>query len=178
MKGICNFFFVKKIANYFLKNNALTCTPTHSMRLLASTHPGQHWGLANAKSMQLITWKVTSHFYYEGYNHSICLFFMFVCHSHLFFYEIPVYSLCPLLYFLKYFFWCGLFFKVFVGYVHNITFVLCFVFWQEARGILAPQPEMEPAPPALGKVPTTGPPGKSPSSLFFLKKVFLFLFVS
>ena len=32
----------------------------------------------------------------------------------------------------------------------------------EAFGILAPQPEIEPTPPALeGKVLTTGPPGKS-----------------
>ena len=76
------FFSVKNTADYFLKNNALTCIPTQSLRLLASTHPGQHWGLANAKSMPLIAWKVASHFYYEGYNHSICLFFMFVYHSH------------------------------------------------------------------------------------------------
>ena len=39
------------------------------------------------------------------------------------------------------------------------------MFWffgREARGILAPQPGIEPAPPGLeGKVSTTGPPGKS-----------------
>ena len=39
------------------------------------------------------------------------------------------------------------------------------MFWfsgHEAYGILAPQPGIEPIPPALeGKVPTTGPPGKS-----------------
>ena len=45
------------------------------------------------------------------------------------------------------------------------------MFWffgQEACGILAPRPGIEPAPPALeGKVLTTGPPGKS---LCFLLK--------
>ena len=36
-----------------------------------------------------------------------------------------------------------------------------------ACGILAPQPEIKPAPPELqGKVPTTGPPGKSLESNF------------
>ena len=36
------------------------------------------------------------------------------------------------------------------------------LFGHEARGILAPQPATEPAPPALeGKVLITGPPGKS-----------------
>ena len=36
----------------------------------------------------------------------------------------------------------------------------------EACGILAPQPGIEPAPPALeGKILTTGPPGKSPKLL-------------
>ena len=35
-------------------------------------------------------------------------------------------------------------------------------FGREARGILAPQPGMEPAPPALeGEVSTNGPPGKT-----------------
>ena len=41
----------------------------------------------------------------------------------------------------------------------------CFMFWCfgcEVRGILAPQPGIQPAPPALeGKVVTTGLPGKS-----------------
>ena len=37
------------------------------------------------------------------------------------------------------------------------------VFGPEARGILAPQPGIEPAPPALeGEVLTTGPPETSP----------------
>ena len=50
------------------------------------------------------------------------------------------------------------------------------MFWfsgREARGILAPQPGIEPAPPALeGEVLTTGPPGKARcfSVLFFKKK--------
>ena len=38
----------------------------------------------------------------------------------------------------------------------------------EARGILAPQPGIKPAPPALdGKVLTTGPPGKSLNLQYF-----------
>ena len=126
------FFSVKNIDNYFLKNNALTCTPTHSMRFLASTHPGQHWGLANAKSMPLIALKVASHFYYEGYHHSICLFFMFVCHSHLFFCDIPVYILCPVLYFLKYFFWCGLSLK---SSLNLSQYCFCFMFCFLAGGM-------------------------------------------
>ena len=44
------------------------------------------------------------------------------------------------------------------------------MFWffgHEACGILAPQPGIEPAPPALeGEVLTTGPPGKSQDSVF------------
>ena len=47
------------------------------------------------------------------------------------------------------------------------------MFWffgLETCGILAPRPEIEPAPPALeGEVLTTGLPGKS-QVLFFLKK--------
>ena len=39
-------------------------------------------------------------------------------------------------------------------------------FGRKARGISAPQPGIEPAPPALeGKVLTTGPPGKSPQKI-------------
>ena len=45
------------------------------------------------------------------------------------------------------------------------------MFWffgPEAGGILAPQPGIEPTPPALeGKVLTTGPPGKSLNSYFW-----------
>ena len=42
-----------------------------------------------------------------------------------------------------------------------------YFFDAEACGILAPQPEIEPPPPELqGKVPTTGPPGKSLESNF------------
>ena len=44
-----------------------------------------------------------------------------------------------------------------------------FFFGREACGILAPQPGIEPTPPALeGEVLTTGPPGKS-HFLAFLK---------
>ena len=40
-------------------------------------------------------------------------------------------------------------------------------FVHEAYGILAPQPGIEPVPPALeGGVLTTGPPGKSPLIIF------------
>ena len=46
------------------------------------------------------------------------------------------------------------------------------MFWffgQEACGILASRPGIEPAPPALeGEVLTTGPPGKSPFSVHLL----------
>ena len=45
------------------------------------------------------------------------------------------------------------------------------MFWffgQEACGILAPRPGIEPTPPAWeGEVLTTGPPGKSPNVLFY-----------
>ena len=55
-------------------------------------------------------------------------------------------------------------FKVFIEFVTLYYFFLCFVFFgQEACGVLALWPGIEPAPPALeGKVLTTGPPGKSP----------------
>ena len=46
------------------------------------------------------------------------------------------------------------------------------MFWffgRKACGILAPQPGIEPTPPALeGEVLTTGPPGKSPPTEFKL----------
>ena len=42
----------------------------------------------------------------------------------------------------------------------------------KARGILAPRPGIEPAPPALeGEVLTTGPPGKSPFTWFLFAEV-------
>ena len=46
---------------------------------------------------------------------------------------------------------------------YNVASVLCFVFFGwEVCGILAPWPGIEPMPPVLvGKVSTTGPPGKS-----------------
>ena len=53
--------------------------------------------------------------------------------------------------------------------------MFCFFGW-EACGILAPQPGIEPAPPALeGEVLTTGLPGKSPK-LFYLF-IFINLFI-
>ena len=51
--------------------------------------------------------------------------------------------------------------------------MFCF-FGREARGILAPQPGIEPAPPALEvEVLTTGPPGKSLLQLFLNLKFLL-----
>ena len=54
-----------------------------------------------------------------------------------------------------------------------LQYWFCFMFWffgREACGILAPRPEIVPAPPALeGKVLTTGRPGKS------LHKFFVYL---
>ena len=55
-------------------------------------------------------------------------------------------------------------FKVFIESVVVLLlfYVLIFFFGSEACGILAPQPGVKPAPPALGgKVLTTGPSGKS-----------------
>ena len=68
-----------------------------------------------------------------------------------------------------FFFWCGTFLKVFVEFL-TILFILCFGFFgSEVCGILAPQPGIELARPALeGKVLTTGPPGKSQGSFNFL----------
>ena len=52
-----------------------------------------------------------------------------------------------------------------------LQYCFCFMFYsfgREARGLLAPRPVIEPAPPALeGEVLTTGPPGKSWQFLFF-----------
>ena len=63
---------------------------------------------------------------------------------------------------------CFFFFNVdhfFKDFIEFITILLLFYFLDfgsQARGILAPPPGMEPAPPALEpKVLTTGPPGKS-----------------
>ena len=61
-------------------------------------------------------------------------------------------------------------------------YYFCFMFWfldHEACGILAPQPGLEPAPPALeSRFLTTGLSGKSPAAHVFLignaaPKVFL-----
>ena len=52
-------------------------------------------------------------------------------------------------------------FKVFIEFVTILLLFYALVFWLKARGILAPQPGNQPAPPALeGKALTTGPPGK------------------
>ena len=53
-------------------------------------------------------------------------------------------------------------FKSLYWICYSAASVLCFVFFgHEARGILVPQPGIEPAPPALeGEVLTTGPPRK------------------
>ena len=48
-----------------------------------------------------------------------------------------------------------------------LFYVLAF-FGHEARGILVPQPGIEPTPPALeGKILTTGPPGRSLSYMVY-----------
>ena len=66
-------------------------------------------------------------------------------------------------FFLKIFFF--LMWTIFKICIKFATILLRFMFWffgREACGILAPQPGIEPAPPALqGKVLTTGPSGKS-----------------
>ena len=52
--------------------------------------------------------------------------------------------------------------KVFTECVIVLLLFMVWVFGQEARGISAPQPGIDPTPPALeGAVLTTGPPGKS-----------------
>ena len=68
-----------------------------------------------------------------------------------------------LLFFLKKIFLMWTIFKVFIEFVPILLLFLYFGFFgREACGILAPQPGIEPAPPALeGEVLTTGPPGKS-----------------
>ena len=59
-----------------------------------------------------------------------------------------------------FFFNVDLFIKVFFEFF--ATLLLLWPFGYKACGIPAPQPWIKPAPPALeGKVPITGPPGKS-----------------
>ena len=72
------------------------------------------------------------------------------------------------IYFLKTFLMWTVF-KVFTEFVTILLLFYIFGFFgQEACGILAPGPGIEPAPPALeGEVLTAGPPGKV-SVLFFL----------
>ena len=52
------------------------------------------------------------------------------------------------------------------------------MFWFFGRhvcGVLAPQPGIEPAPPALeGEVLTTGPPGK-PNGIFFVDSLYIYM---
>ena len=63
-------------------------------------------------------------------------------------------------------------FEVFIEFVTILLlflWVLCF-FGPKTCGILAPQPEIKPTPPALeDEVLTTGPPGSPPKGLY--KKV-------
>ena len=77
-----------------------------------------------------------------------------------------------LLFFLKKIFLMWTIFKVFIEFVPILLLFLYFGFFgREACGILAPQPGIEPAPPALeGEVLTTGPPG---NPLYFL--IFIYL---
>ena len=61
-------------------------------------------------------------------------------------------------------------FKVFIEFVTIL--LLFYVLGHEACGILAPQPGIEPAPPAQeGKVLTTGPPGKSQVVTFEIRRI-------
>ena len=69
---------------------------------------------------------------------------------------------------------------IFKGFTQFVTILLLFVmFWLfgcETCGILAPQPGIESAPPALeGKVLTTGPPGKSLTMAIFNNHLIKFL---
>ena len=79
-------------------------------------------------------------------------------------------SFCP--FFLFHFFLMWTIFKVFIEFVtlsHLFFFfnVLLFFFFQEACGILAPRPRIEPTPPALeGEILTTEPPRKPLLLLF------------
>ena len=60
------------------------------------------------------------------------------------------------------FFWCGPFSKSLLNLLQYCFYFMFWFFGQEACGILAPRPRIEPTPPALeGEVLTTGPPGKS-----------------
>ena len=53
-------------------------------------------------------------------------------------------------------------FNVFIEFVTLLLLFFGFFFSQKARGILVPQPGIDPTPPELeGEVLTTGPPGKS-----------------
>ena len=57
-------------------------------------------------------------------------------------------------------------FKVFIEFVTILLLFYALVFGCESCGILAPQPGIEPTPPALeGEVLTIGPPGKSQTLL-------------
>ena len=71
-------------------------------------------------------------------------------------------SVRTVLYFLRFFFWCGPFLK---SLLNLLQYCFCFMFWffgHKACGILSPPPGIESAPPALeGEVLTTGLPGKS-----------------
>ena len=77
-------------------------------------------------------------------------------HHHLFFF------------FLRFFFWCGPFLK---SLLNLLQYCFCFMFrfsGHKSCGILAPQPGIEPTPPALEReVLTTGPPGKFPTTIIF-----------
>ena len=74
--------------------------------------------------------------------------------------------------FLDFFMWT--IFKVFIEFATILLLFFILFFGCEACGILAPQPGMEPAPPALeGKVLTTGPPAKSPASCFNTENKYL-----
>ena len=60
-------------------------------------------------------------------------------------------------------------FKVFIEIVTILLLFYVRFFGHKACGILAPQPGIEPAPPALeGEILTAGPPGKSITSYLMM----------
>ena len=82
-------------------------------------------------------------------------------------YDLPVFFVFVLFFAFKdFFFDVGHFFKAFIEFVTILLLFHVLSFWLEACRNLAPQPGMEPLPPALkGEILTTGPPGKASTAL-------------
>ena len=74
-----------------------------------------------------------------------------------------------IIFFLRFFFLMWTIFKVFIEIVTILLLFYVRFFGHKACGILAPQPGIEPAPPALeGEILTAGPPGKSITSYLMM----------